>query len=265
MFPADQDDVWKSEKIETILNVFRDNLTAGIVVTNAELVDRHLVPLNRNLWESFGFHHSQLDFMNQNVLQILLFGQNFVSGNTIAVRSDLIRFLRTYPIPSNSAHDHWLGLIASLTSAVVVFDYEGIQYRQHQSQLLGAGTSETPFRIALAPADKRFIRIARDAVAYADALRSLVRILDTAETCRAKADIDAIGDEKARKLLAKKVLDLSDKSVHYEIRYHLPVSRLGRLPILLSECKSRRYARYSSGLKSVIYDFLRAKTRDAGR
>ncbi|MBK7803607.1 MAG: hypothetical protein IPJ55_13255 [Chloracidobacterium sp.] len=118
------------------------------------------------------------------------------------------------------------GLIASLTSAVVVFDYEGINTDSIKVNYWVQAHQKHHFGIALAPADKRFIRIARDAVAYADALRSLVRILDTAETCRAKADIDAIGDEKARKLLAKKVLDLSDKSVHYEIRYHLPVSRL---------------------------------------
>src|SRR5215211_1230053 len=52
---SDQDDVWKKDKLEKIEQAFHSNPTAGLVFSDAEIVDEDLEPLHRRMWDEIGF------------------------------------------------------------------------------------------------------------------------------------------------------------------------------------------------------------------
>src|SRR6185312_6130970 len=52
---ADQDDVWYSEKLERIESLFLSNSSAGLALSNANVIDENGSPLGYGLWDSIGF------------------------------------------------------------------------------------------------------------------------------------------------------------------------------------------------------------------
>src|SRR5215213_2898715 len=52
---SDQDDVWRSDKLERFETVLNSSPTAGLVFSDADVVDENLKPLNRRMWDEVGF------------------------------------------------------------------------------------------------------------------------------------------------------------------------------------------------------------------
>ena len=55
IFLADQDDVWKRDKIRTLIDVLADRPGVGAVFSNGEVVDADGKPLGQSLWDSLEF------------------------------------------------------------------------------------------------------------------------------------------------------------------------------------------------------------------
>ncbi len=77
---SDQDDVWKPNKIEKILTAFAENLGAGYVFSNAELVNESLMPLGSSLWESLGIEDNFLKEYSQDTQVRILLKQSVTWG-----------------------------------------------------------------------------------------------------------------------------------------------------------------------------------------
>ncbi len=77
---SDQDDVWKPNKIEKILTAFAENLGAGYVFSNAELVNESLMPLGSSLWESLGIEDNFLEEYSQDTQVRILLKQSVTWG-----------------------------------------------------------------------------------------------------------------------------------------------------------------------------------------
>jgi hypothetical protein len=98
---SDQDDVWRADKLQLLEQELIDHPSAGLVFSDAELVDRNLKSLGRRMWHQVGFDaHKQKLIRTGKSLDVLITGWT-VTGATMAFRSDYVKL--ALPIPSNIA------------------------------------------------------------------------------------------------------------------------------------------------------------------
>jgi glycosyltransferase involved in cell wall biosynthesis len=135
---SDQDDVWRSDKLHLFEAVLNDSPSAGIVFSDAAIVDEKLNPLNRRMWDEVGFDaHKRKLVKSGRALEVLITGWT-VTGTTMAFRSRFVKL--SLPIPDEIAmiHDGWIALTIAAVADVVAVDEPLIQYRQHAQQQIGA-------------------------------------------------------------------------------------------------------------------------------
>lgn len=137
IFFADQDDVWKSEKVYLMLLRMKDLEKAHgrrlplLVHSDMEVVDCNLKVLDHSFW-----HYSRLNPYSASSLNKLLV-QNVVTGCAMLINRPLLEIAA--PIPEEAImHDWWLALVAAGFGRIGVEDIPTVQYRQHGQNTLGA-------------------------------------------------------------------------------------------------------------------------------
>ena len=133
---ADQDDVWRSDKLLRIEQHFAAHPQVGVVFSDAEIVDQRLRSLNRRLWQEVGFDHNQKQLLRRNALQVLLPGWT-ITGATMAFRSAFNDIVLPIPTDIGAIHDGWIGAMIAAVAEVDFIDDTLIKYRQHQQQQIG--------------------------------------------------------------------------------------------------------------------------------
>ncbi len=133
---ADQDDVWKPDKIEkTLEKMEKENL--DLVYTDLEVVDSRLNQLASSYWALKGLDYRIKKYNNFESLYL----NNFVTGCTMLVKSKWINeFL---PLPKNTRyvlHDYWISLVISQNGKIGYLDETTIKYRQHGNNNIGTKT-----------------------------------------------------------------------------------------------------------------------------
>lgn len=236
---SDQDDVWRNDKLQMIDDAFRANPTAGLVFSDAEIVDQNLNPLNRHMWNEVGFDaHKRKLVRTGRALEVLITGWT-VTGATMAFRSNFTKL--SLPIPTDIAmiHDGWIALTIAAVAPVVMLDEPLIKYRQHERQQIGAPTRT---HASTAPAGIEAALRRRNNTAD---LHKILTIL--AERLSANANL--YDTRSARSFV-------SDYSFHLNVRANLPQRRLNRVPGILRELLSLRYHEYANGFKSAAKDLV---------
>ena len=236
---ADQDDIWREGKIQQILATFDAHPDCGYVFSDASLIDSEDNPLGASLWKTIGFTGSRRQlYETTDQLRVMLRGGNVVYGMSLAFRSRLRGLI--LPISSTTTdctHDTW---IATLLSAVgwrgVAISDALVDYRQHKKQVVGAGefqaTSWRAIKSTLASSKRPALTLADDYDALAD---------------RVRAD----GNHSSS------ITMLTEKALHLRQRRAVVGSfRLSRLPIVVGELLSGRYARYSTSWVSALRDLV---------
>jgi len=135
---SDQDDVWRSDKLELIEESFHKAPKAGLVFSDAEIVDENLNSFGRRMWDEVGFdRHKRKLVRLGRTLEVLIFGWT-VTGATMAFRSRFVKL--SLPIPDGIAmlHDGWIALTIAAVSDVMMIEEPLIKYRQHGQQQIGA-------------------------------------------------------------------------------------------------------------------------------
>lgn len=137
IFLADQDDVWKSEKIEILADSLDNHPEAGYVFSDGQLIDEPGGRLGTYIWESLGISASVIRrFAEVNQVPILL-RRSMVTGATMAFRANLESVI--IPIPEHFVHDYWISLLASCIGfRGVPIPEPLVEYRQHRGQQIGA-------------------------------------------------------------------------------------------------------------------------------
>ena len=149
---CDQDDAWKSEKLEKLADALNNNPEAGFVFCDAELVDENLTSLKRHLWDEKPNNFSQKEkqgFTQSGQLTHLL-KKNMVTGACMMFRASLIPHIG--PIPPSWIHDYWIATIAAaLGRRGIIVDEPLVLYRQHQDQQIGVlkGSTITKLRASI--------------------------------------------------------------------------------------------------------------------
>jgi len=132
---ADQDDVWKHNKLEITLEKMKmlESLhkdTPLLVHTDLHVSRNNNTIIHPSLWR-----YERTD-PYKNSLNYLLF-QNTVTGCTMMLNRSLLTLI--YPIPSEAImHDWWIALIASSLGRIGIVADATIYYRQHENNTIGA-------------------------------------------------------------------------------------------------------------------------------
>jgi glycosyltransferase involved in cell wall biosynthesis len=239
---SDQDDVWRADKLELIEQSFAANTAAGVVFSDAEIVDKNLRPLDKRMWDEVGFDaHKQKLIREGRSLEVLIYGWT-VTGATMAFRSAFVKL--ALPIPTNIAmiHDGWIALTIAAVAGVTFIEEPLIKYRQHERQQVGA--PERPF----VAASKRGLQEFGTALRRRNSTSELHEILSALEE-RLKAQQHSFDCRRALAFVA-------DYSLHLDVRANMPRKRLSRLPRILRELLTMRYHEYANGFKSAAKDLV---------
>jgi glycosyltransferase involved in cell wall biosynthesis len=233
---ADQDDVWRREKLSCLADVLERDERIGAVFSDADLIDGDSRPLAGTLWSSFFFNSSeQKRFESGQGLKVLL-KHSTVTGATMAFRSEFRGLM--LPIPSNQVHDHWMALLIASVSQLAPIETRLVQYRKHPAQQIGPRNTDSLWQMI---DTSRYVQ--RDYyLGEVDRFNEVcVRLCDRCETFRPHP--------YALHLIRQKIS-------HRKARGSFPSSKLLRLPFLVREIATFRYWRYSNGLGSVAKDLL---------
>ncbi|HTM41158.1 MAG TPA: glycosyltransferase family 2 protein [Terriglobales bacterium] len=229
---ADQDDVWKPEKLAVMAEAFAANPGAGYLFSDAEIINQNGELLGFSLWDTVGFDASY--FIPGRQVATLL-QRNRVTGAAMAFRSALRDIL--LPIPPAWGHDYWLALLGSIFSFGVPIPQRLFLYRRHLAQQLGCGKDTFLQKVKAS--------MAAEADYYAKTA-AMAELHQRAVACARSAHCPLAHLQ----LVAEKELHLSRRAL---IRSAHGTARLARL---LPEAASGRYQRFSSSWGSMIRDLI---------
>lgn len=127
---CDQDDIWHREKLEKLCQGIG---TASLAYSDAELIDATGKIIAQS-YNAYSGRKGKPDFGS------LLFN-NTISGCTMLFNKRLLK--NAFPFPEHIPHDYWLALLAADAEGIQYVDEPLIQYRQHDSNAIGAKSSES--------------------------------------------------------------------------------------------------------------------------
>ncbi len=228
---ADQDDVWRPQKLERLEHAFqRTELDACF--SDAEVVDEQLRPLRLRLFEACGFgRDEQRRALDGEAFEVLV-RHNVVSGGTLAFRCQQKELV--LPIPSVWAHDAWVALLIAAVGCVSVLEAPLIQRRQHGANSSGRVKRSLLYRLTVALRNQRGV-VNDQLHLFAQASERLQRW-------------GGIAPERMHLL--------NEKIRHLSSRAQLPHARWARFGPVFSELRSSRYRRFSNGVYSAMRDVV---------
>ncbi|MGX7149240.1 glycosyltransferase family 2 protein [Enterococcus ureasiticus] len=135
IFLADQDDVWLSEKVQTILNFFQNHPEKDLVISDLVIVDEHLEVIEPSYFE---YRNVTLGVLH-NIIK------NKYIGAGMAFRSSLKSII--LPIPAKvPMHDMWIGLIAETKNKSALIPQQLTLYRRHDGNASEIDTKASCFQ-----------------------------------------------------------------------------------------------------------------------
>jgi glycosyltransferase involved in cell wall biosynthesis len=228
---SDQDDAWYPTRLERSLQAFAEHPDAGLVFSDADIVDEQDNPTGVRLWANFGFQEAQ----KQQLLRgdpTALVKNRFVTGATVMFRRQLME--SCLPVGAGWLHDEWFAVIAASVGGIVPIDEPLIRYRRHSSQQVGLGRP-----ISFSERNQLHWKELERQIALLEQVRDRLAQLRLSEGGQALYQAYTAHLRFAR------------------FRYGLPRNRLGRVWPMAREYHS--YATLGSGVRSMARDFALAK------
>ena len=134
---SDQDDIWKSNKIEIYIKFFEQNANIFYAFSDARAINEKGNKLNYAFWESAEFTKKKQKIFEEGFQMGLLIKSSFVQGASLAIRNEAKKYI--LPFSENFSHDHWIALILSNTfkNAGILIHEPYTLYRIHNEQTVG--------------------------------------------------------------------------------------------------------------------------------
>jgi glycosyltransferase involved in cell wall biosynthesis len=234
---ADQDDVWKPQKLGVIQKTLDEHPEAGYVFSDAEMLDERGVPTGRSLWESLGLRESfPGDFTSSRQFDVLL-RRTVVTGATMALRSSLKSVI--LPFSPYLVHDYWSSLLASCVGVYgVPISERLIQYRQHASQQVGIGGSRSLLKKVRWAHQGAVAQNRRNALGLQDVRDRLLLATADGRTCS-----------------PDRMRSVEDKLEHCSRRVAAHAAHgVARIRSVFAETLTGRYGRFSNSWQSILED-----------
>ena len=140
IFLSDQDDIWKSDKVEKTLAIFEKNPNAEGVFSNADFIDGNgnLIYNNLTLWDFVCFFEST-NYNPKNLYDLLINKGNYLTGATLCIKKEVKTFSIPFQTGEEFIHDEWLALQLANRKTLYNSTENLISYRIHENQQLGVG------------------------------------------------------------------------------------------------------------------------------
>lgn len=231
IFLSDQDDVWRMDKVERILQEFTQNPELLLVNTDATLIDENGNSLGENLFSRLPISTTEFkEIYSGNIFPQLL-KRNTVTGATLAFRRFLLG--EALPFPQDIIHDEWLALVAAKTDGVKTLDSEMTKYRQHSANQIGAQ------RLTL------FYKVKK---LFSDSNERNARLL-----LKSKLLIHLL--ENSNQPISANYLEMATgKFAHEQMRSSLHSKRWKRIVPVAREYRTGSYSMYGLGMQDVLRD-----------
>jgi len=236
IFLADQDDVWAPQKVAVLTGFLECHPEAGLVFSNAEVVDDALHPLGYDLWRALGFSRSEQRRLAKGRACEVFARHVVAAGTTLAFRTCHRDLVLPFPrLPS--VHDAWIAFLIAAVADCHTIDRALLRYRLHDANQIGIKRFSLREQVEQARrqlAEGAFERAAR----FFDEARERLALRRSGEsqpTASTLALIDA-------------------KIEHSRIRDDMPDLFWKRLPSIVAEAIRGRYWRYSYGSRSIAQD-----------
>ncbi|MHA6667345.1 glycosyltransferase family 2 protein [Homoserinimonas sp. A447] len=229
---CDQDDIWGPSRMESVIAKFAANPHLKLVFSDARLVDETGEPLGLSLFDALEINVKDLRAIRSGKAFSTLLRRNLVTGATTAFRQELLS--DAVPFDPLWLHDEWLAMIASATGEIDWMPEQQIDYRQHDSNQIGASAPTFWYKVGriLEPREDRNRVLAERATALLD------RMVDL-----------NLGD--------RIVSLVAQKYAHESLRANLPENRLMRIGRVLREATTGNYERFSSRARlDILRDLL---------
>lgn len=228
---CDQDDVWRQHKLMVIEAAFEADPDLGLVLTNADLIDRNGTPLRGDLWSRGLFKRSRQRALDGARRYDLLLGLPIATGATMAFRSGFKPILLPIPEAPTYFHDRWITVLVAALGRVAIIPEKLMAYRLHRQQQLGVGKMPLAFK-ALIPH-----RCWSDAIALAE--------LD-----------ERLRDNSTWSIEPDFLRALTDRQRHIAARSKFSRNPIRRLKQVATEIRSGRYNLYPYGFIVSLQDLL---------
>ena len=139
IFLCDQDDVWKKDKVQIMIDYMLSHPNTKLLFTNGELINENDIPLKSTLWEKWGFDAiaKNLWMDNTQAFHNLLYNKNYVTGATVLMNSKIKKKALPIELPAGYFHDAWFALHAAAQNGLAFIDDSLIKYRVHEKQQVG--------------------------------------------------------------------------------------------------------------------------------
>jgi glycosyltransferase involved in cell wall biosynthesis len=256
---CDQDDVWRSDKLEVIHRTFSERAAVGLVFTNAALIDGAGAPLRHNVWDVFPFDANGRWMLRRNVLAFML-TRFSAPGCTIAYRAEHQPVVLPFPPILRSQdppmhHDRWILTMVAAVADVLPLQDCLVSYRLHADQQIGLGR----FFDARSTGSRRW-NVYRARLKWGDMVRELGQILATVPIVR-----QCLVEQRPVPSAAQAVVLLDEFVEHLEFRRRLPHARPRRAFAVGRAWVRGDYHRYANGMWSAVADVLRPCRRSESR
>lgn len=141
IFLCDQDDIWKTNKTEKIIQHFINNQSIEAVFTNGVLINEKNEKINTHtLWDSVFFIENQLE-KPINLFKLIGSKRNMVTGATLCIKKETKEFILPFPNIKKYYHDEWIAIIIAYRKKLDYITDELISYRIHSGQQIGGKSS----------------------------------------------------------------------------------------------------------------------------
>jgi len=120
IFLADQDDVWRADKVSNVMALFSTHPDVSLVVSDYATIDAGGNTVRESRFKSERFY--------PGVLRTLL--RNQYRGCAMAFRRSILSYCLPFPtdIPM---HDMWIGIISQFAGEVALINEPLVNYRRH--------------------------------------------------------------------------------------------------------------------------------------
>ncbi len=233
---SDQDDIWYPMRLARSEQEFDTYPQAGLVFSDADLIDEHDQLLGQTLWQRLGFVGRRKSDLLAGRYAVLA-KHRFVTGATVMFRASLRD--RCLPIEAGWVHDEWIAMIVAAFSDLRPIDQPLIRYRIHGSQQVG-------FQNKLEQRAQGKTRAERHWGRVAESVKELQQMCDV---------LSAMPLDEGRPVL----LAYQQHLQFLSFRSGLPARRLMRVVPILTHFS--QYELHASGLLSMLKDLALERPR----
>lgn len=230
---SDQDDIWYPDRLERLVAEFDRRPDLLLLHSDARLVDAQGAPLGGTLFHAIEVTPYELQRMHGGQAFDVLLRRNVVTGATTVFRRRLLA--SALPFPVEWVHDEWLAIIASAVGRIDTVEDALVDYRQHESNQIGARRDSFMGKVRKALASR--------GTTHAERAHKAELLL---------AQLERLGPAVAPATVEK----VRGKLEHQMFRARLPASRWARCVPVFREAMTGRYDKFGRGVRGVVRDLF---------